>query len=108
MKYYGKVKPQKLRELYQEADFLLMPSRFLETFGLTALESLACGTPVIGWKKGGLAVFIPDELSINPRALVESLLELVEKYLSQDIPKAIDISRYDQKIWIEKLAQIFE
>ena len=108
VKYYGKVKPQKLRELYQEADFLLMPSRFLETFGLTALESLACGTPVIGWKKGGLAVFIPDELSINPRALVESLLELVEKYLSQDIPKAIDISRYDQKIWIEKLAQIFE
>lgn len=52
VKYYGKVNPEKLRELYQNADFLIMPSRFLETFGLTAMESLACGTPVIGWKKG--------------------------------------------------------
>lgn len=30
-----------MRELYRMSDFLLMPSRFLETFGLTALESLA-------------------------------------------------------------------
>lgn len=51
VRYCGKVDASRLRSLYQECDFLLMPSRFLETFGLTALEALACGTPVIGWKK---------------------------------------------------------
>lgn len=108
VKYYGKVNPEKLRELYQNADFLIMPSRFLETFGLTAMESLACGTPVIGWKKGWLNAFITDEFSIDPESLIGSLLQILKKYLNQDIPEAIDISRYDQKIWMEKLAQIFE
>lgn len=52
VQYLGKIFPQELASLYRESDFLFMPSRFLETFGLTALESLACGTPVIGFQKG--------------------------------------------------------
>lgn len=105
--YYGKVPATRLRELYREADFLLMPSRFLETFGLTALESLACGTPIIGWKKGWLDVFIPDELAINPLEPVDSLLEILGKYIHQDIPDPIDISGYDQHLWIDRVSQIF-
>jgi glycosyltransferase involved in cell wall biosynthesis len=41
----------KLRYLYQHAQALICPQ--IEDFGLTPLESLACGTPVIALNKGG-------------------------------------------------------
>jgi glycosyltransferase involved in cell wall biosynthesis len=39
---------------YQAADFTVVPSTSLEGFGLTTLESLACGTPVLVTPVGGL------------------------------------------------------
>jgi glycogen(starch) synthase len=39
---------------YQAADFSVVPSTSLEGFGLTTLESLACGTPVLVTPVGGL------------------------------------------------------
>lgn len=45
-------------------DFVLMPSRFLETFGLSALDFAQFGVPTIGYKKGGLKPFIRDNLNI--------------------------------------------
>ncbi len=41
--------------------YSLVPSLFLETFWLVALESLSRWIPVIGYKKGGLTPFIIDE-----------------------------------------------
>ncbi|MEB3191638.1 MAG: glycosyltransferase [Snowella sp.] len=40
---------------YSAADLFVMPSR-IESFGLTALESMACATPVLAFRTGG----IPD------------------------------------------------
>lgn len=44
--YHGRLSQDKLQELYKQVDILFMPSRFLETFGLTALEALTSDTPV--------------------------------------------------------------
>ena len=45
---------KKLRLLYSAADAVAVPSR-LETFGQTASEAHACGTPVVAFNTGGLA-----------------------------------------------------
>ena len=42
-----------------------MPSRFLETFGLSALDFAQFGVPTIGYKKGGATPFISDNLNIS-------------------------------------------
>lgn len=42
-----------MAKIYNAADIFIIPSIF-ETLGFTAMESLACGTPVVGYKVGGI------------------------------------------------------
>lgn len=41
-----------LQELYSAADVMIIPSK-METFGQTAIEALACGTPVVAFNNTG-------------------------------------------------------
>ena len=51
---------QLLSSWYRAADVTVVPSR-AESFGLVALESAACGTPVVASKVGGLATLVHHE-----------------------------------------------
>ena len=44
---------------YAAADVVVMPSHY-ESFGMVALEAMACGTPVIATQVGGLAFLVQD------------------------------------------------
>jgi glycosyltransferase involved in cell wall biosynthesis len=46
-------------DLLRAADLYLLPSG-LESFGLSALEAMACGVPVIGSQVGGLGEVVID------------------------------------------------
>lgn len=58
--YHGRLPKEEIIPLRKKAHYTLMPSLFLETFGLVALDSLALWVPVIGEKKWGIAPFIID------------------------------------------------
>jgi D-inositol-3-phosphate glycosyltransferase len=48
-----------LPDYYRAADVCLMPSRY-ESFGMVALEAMACGVPVVASRVGGLAALVQD------------------------------------------------
>ncbi|MGJ9426156.1 glycosyltransferase [Nesterenkonia halotolerans] len=48
---------QELAELFRRSDAVLMPS-YSESFGLVALEAMACGTPVLAHDVGGLSSLV--------------------------------------------------
>lgn len=50
----GFISETDLPTYYQAADFFILPTRELEGFGLVTLESLACGTPVLGTHVGAI------------------------------------------------------
>ncbi|TSA32225.1 MAG: glycosyltransferase family 1 protein [Verrucomicrobiaceae bacterium] len=52
--FRGFIPEAELPSFYGAADFSVVPSQRLEGFGLVALESLACGTPVVVTPVGGL------------------------------------------------------
>jgi D-inositol-3-phosphate glycosyltransferase len=53
----GLIKHEKLPYFYSAADVFVIPS-YYESFGLVALESLACGTPVVATNVGNLKSII--------------------------------------------------
>ncbi len=57
--FLGKRAQDTLPYYYSAADVLVMPS-FYESFGMVALEAMACGTPVIASQVGGLAFLVRD------------------------------------------------
>jgi len=92
-----------------KADYTLMPSLFLETFGLVALDSLAFGIPVIGEKKGGLSPFIIDDhLVIDKHQSLLTCMQYVLDHASEtytDIlrQKAFQVaSAYTTREWVDK------
>ncbi len=72
-----------LQYYYSAADVVIMPSHY-ESFGMVALEAMACGTPVIASEVGGLAFLVkhgrtgfhvPDR---EPRQLADRILALID------------------------------
>lgn len=72
-RYVGKVGGERKAELLAGARCLWMPAQWDEPFGLTLLEALASGTPVIGTRRGAL----PEIVSPEVGALGDTLDELV-------------------------------
>ncbi|HRX63649.1 MAG TPA: glycosyltransferase [Candidatus Absconditabacterales bacterium] len=63
--FFGRQSLETISRYKENCQFCLMPSIFLETFGLTALNSLAMGIPVVGFAKGGLKQFVSPKYSIE-------------------------------------------
>jgi len=62
VRFAGRIDQPGLPVFYNAADLLVLPS-FHETFGLVALEALACGTPVVATKVGGMADLLGEGLN---------------------------------------------
>lgn len=56
--FLGTIHPDRLEQLYHSALAVLVPSLCYETFGLTAVEALAQGTPVIVRRIGALTEIV--------------------------------------------------
>jgi D-inositol-3-phosphate glycosyltransferase len=81
--FIGKRDQDTLPYYYSAAEAVVMPS-YYESFGMVALEAMACGTPVVASEVGGLAFLVQDGITgytvpvDEPDALAEKLTVLIE------------------------------
>jgi glycosyltransferase involved in cell wall biosynthesis len=94
----GFVPDEELPVAYRAADISVMPTRALEGFGLSAVESLAAGTPVLVTDVGGLPEVVRDlseHLIIedaSPEELADRLIAALQGHL--DVPSSSACQRY--------------
>jgi glycosyltransferase involved in cell wall biosynthesis len=83
--YIGAVGPSKRDELLGGAFALLHLINFNEPFGLSIVESMACGTPVIGWSRGS----IPEVISHGESGIIVNSID-------QAVEAVAEVSRMDR------------
>jgi glycosyltransferase involved in cell wall biosynthesis len=76
IQWIGEVNEQERNKLMSKAVAFLHPVTWPEPFGLTLIESMACGTPVIGFNLGSIPELIKDGVS---GFVVENVDEMVER-----------------------------
>jgi len=85
--FKGKCSREATLQYIASSKYLIQPSLLYETFGLTIIEAMSFGIPVIGFDIGTRGDFIQDEVN----GFLSS-----QKDLKEVIEKSYDYLRYDQ------------
>ena len=115
VKFLGKCRRERVKDLLKESSFLIMPSLMNENFPLTLIEAMSFGLPVIttdiGMRsevvnsKNGI-LYSPDEKSLN-HALKESAGMSLEEYQTMSCQAYEDSKQYSEETVMNQLIDIY-
>ena len=108
--YIGSAGPAERNRLLGKARALLHPIQFNEPFGLSVIESMACGTPVIAFSKGAMPELIENGKSGFLVNNVDEAIEAVARI--EDIDRADCRRRVERHFTIDRMVddyiQVYE
>lgn len=106
IKWVGEVAENKRNKLMSKALCLLHPVVFKEPFGLTIIEAMACGCPVVAFNKGSI-----PELVKNGKTgyIVNNVNEMAKAVSKTDLINRIDCRRFAlTNFTVEKMVDEYE
>ncbi|RJP28124.1 MAG: glycosyltransferase family 4 protein [Candidatus Omnitrophota bacterium] len=107
IKYIGPVDDSQKNELLRNAKALLFPIEWDEPFGMVMIESLACGTPVIAFRRGAVEEVIDDGVTGFTCDTVAQMCEAIRninlidrrkcrKKIEDSFSDSVIVSQYEQ------------
>ncbi len=118
VKYFGWQNRKTIKNYLWKSHYCLMPSRFLETFGLSALESISEWVPVIWFSKWWLEQFILEDFDISRQDwqndfekldnIIKSIIENQNKEEYETISNQLKEKSkdYSKESWLTKFQKI--
>jgi glycosyltransferase involved in cell wall biosynthesis len=109
---------KEMPELYRLAEVIAYPSSSEEPFGLTMLEAMASGKPIVVTESGGMPEIIKDDINgyVVPKGNHEDLAEKIIKLMSDGkLRKKLgetgrqEVERmYTRRIYAENIFKVYE
>lgn len=99
--YRGSVGPQERTAVLGSAAALLHPIHFDEPFGLSVAEAMACGTPVIAYRRGSMTELIDDGVTGFLVDGVDEAVTAVSRLDSLDRKRIA--ARADERFGVERM-----
>lgn len=107
IQYVGELSEQQLSDFYGPAKAMLYPIEWEEPFGLVVAEAMACGTPVIAYRRGSMQELIDDgKTGFVVEENIEALVAAIRKINS--INRADVRKSAEQKFSKERMADEYE
>jgi len=101
--YVGSVGPIQRNLLLKKAYALLHPINFNEPFGLSVVESLACGTPIIAFNRGSMPELIEDGKNGFLVTTVDEAIDAVARI--NGIDRACCRRRVEQHFTVDRMVE---
>ena len=102
VEYIGEVNDSEKQAFLGGASALLFPIDWPEPFGLVQIEAMACGTPVVAWRRGSVPEVIDEGVS---GFMVEDIDEAVDAvHKARSLSRRAVRERFEQRFTIERVA----
>lgn len=108
--YIGSVGPADRDKLLGEAYALLHPINFNEPFGLSVVESMACGTPVIAFPRGSMPEIVADGVNgllVNDLEEAVAAVQKIELLDRQRCRQIVE-ERFSKERMVEDYLQVYK
>ena len=107
IRYVGELRDNELSDFYGSAKALLYPIEWEEPFGLVVAEAMACGTPVIAYRRGSMEELIKDG---KTGFVVDSNIELLTEAMKKIsmIDRAVVRKHVEEKFSKERMTDDYE
>lgn len=108
IEFLGYVNDKKLQNLYRECEALIFPQ--VEDFGITPLEAMASGRPVIALEEGGAldtiiggetGIFFKKQTSLHLKKAIDQYMDVKDSFDSEKIRK--HALQFDEKEFRKKM-----
>jgi glycosyltransferase involved in cell wall biosynthesis len=106
VEFIGEIGEAQKQEFLGEAAALLFPIDWPEPFGLVAIESMACGTPVIAFHAGSMPEIIDEGITGYVVNSVDEAVEAVNKI--QSINRKACRKKFEERFHISRMVDDYE
>ncbi len=102
VEFVGEIGEQEKNEFLGNAYALLLPIDWPEPFGLVMIEAMACGTPVIAFRRGSVPEIVEDGVSGYIVGNIEEAVEAVQRVPTLDRRRCRQV--FEQRFTVERMA----
>lgn len=110
IKWVGEVDEKKRNKLMAKAICMLHPIGFREPFGLTLIEAMACGCPVIAFDKGSIPEIILNGQTGFVVSDLEEMIEMIDNIdtISRQACRSHALTTFSGETMAQQYVQLYE